>query len=204
MFTTRPSAPETPVIIKVSSHSVLLRWLFNSQYYKQLKQLKTLFQFIDKDSSGSINRQEFIDVLCKQLTQSNRPSNGSILESTNGSIKQEISRDISTQEKESSLKEINDSESVNKQRNDAIVSNTNSVRKSVDSTASTALNLNVNINELKSFLKTIAKLNNIDLDFNSSSSSAVEGINALFDQMEGDDNESISWNEFESFFMSSG
>ena len=51
-------------------------------------------------------------------------------------------------------------------------------------------------NELKKFLIKIAKNINIDLLNND--------LNTLFDLIESDDNESLSWNEFEVFFMNNG
>ena len=120
IFTTRPAAPNCPVILTLTSESVKLKWLFSVSYFRHINELKKLFLDVDVDNSGSVSREELLLVL----------------------------NDINSHSK-----------------------------------------------ELKIFLNKIA--NKIGLDTN-------QGYESLFDMIEGDDDGTLTWNEFESFFMSIG
>ena len=62
-FTTYPSAPPVPRIIKVTSSAVMLRWIFSAFFLKRQADLKKLFSLVDSDRSGSVSREELAAVL---------------------------------------------------------------------------------------------------------------------------------------------
>lgn len=119
-FMTLPPTPLPPRVIKISHDSVTLKWIFNSDFYKRIAELKSIFQAIDVDKSNSISREEL--------------SNG-----------------IAERQHEYS--------------------------------------------DLTNFLKKSMAQKGIDLS---------QGYGALFDTIEVDDDEHISWQEFESFFLNLG
>ena len=119
LFTTRPAAPNTPVITTISSEAVTLRWVFSASFFRHIEELKRLFEDADIDKSGAVSREELTACL--------------------------------------------------------------------ESGGCTA--------ELKGFLNKIAYKIGLDVS---------QGYAALFDMMEGDDDGTLSWEEFETFFMSAG
>jgi Ca2+-binding EF-hand superfamily protein len=62
VFTCRPGAPARPKIIKVSSSSVTLKWIFSNNFLYQMEQLKKLFELADSDGSNCISREELLAI----------------------------------------------------------------------------------------------------------------------------------------------
>ena len=62
VFTCRPGAPSLPKIMKVSSSSVTLRWVFSHNFLYQMEQLKKLFELADSDGSNCISREELLAI----------------------------------------------------------------------------------------------------------------------------------------------
>lgn len=117
VFTCRPAAPTLPKIMKVSSASVTLRWVFSNKFLYQMEQLKKLFELADSDGSNCISREELLAI-------------------------------------------FHDNESSNP--------------------------------DLFAMLRKVLAKKGLDPD---------DGIEGLFDHIEGDDDGGISWDEFESFLV---
>jgi hypothetical protein len=67
-FTTYPAAPRVPRIIKVTSTSVTLRWIFSAYFLKRHADLRNLFSLVDSDHSGSVSREELAAVLDDKIS----------------------------------------------------------------------------------------------------------------------------------------
>ncbi len=57
-FSTLPSAPQTPVLVKAGPTELHLRWLFNNCHKNWLQELKGIFEGLEYDASGSIFRED--------------------------------------------------------------------------------------------------------------------------------------------------
>ena len=62
VFTCRPGKPDIPKIMKVSSGSVTLKWIFSRNFLYQMEQLKKLFELADSDGSNCISREELLAI----------------------------------------------------------------------------------------------------------------------------------------------
>jgi hypothetical protein len=57
-FTTRTKAPDKPMIIRVSSESVTLRWVFSKGFFRRVEQLMEIFDHADSSGDGKVDREE--------------------------------------------------------------------------------------------------------------------------------------------------
>mmetsp|Transcript_28821 Transcript_28821/g.48622 ORF Transcript_28821/g.48622 Transcript_28821/m.48622 type:complete len:1741 (+) Transcript_28821:136-5358(+) len=62
VFTCRPGEPALPKIMKISSASVTLKWVFSNNFLYQMEQLKKLFELADSDGSNCISREELLAI----------------------------------------------------------------------------------------------------------------------------------------------
>ena len=62
-FTTLCEKPAKPQIISTSETTLVLRWLFNDDYNIHIIELKRIYDSIDTDHSGSVDRVEFMNAL---------------------------------------------------------------------------------------------------------------------------------------------
>ncbi len=57
-FSTLPSAPQAPVLMKAGPTELYLRWLFNSCHKNWLQELKGVFEELECDGSGNVLRED--------------------------------------------------------------------------------------------------------------------------------------------------
>lgn len=62
VFTCQPAAPALPKVMKISSSSVTLQWIFSKNFEYQMKELKKLFDLADSDGSNYISREELLAI----------------------------------------------------------------------------------------------------------------------------------------------
>ena len=55
--------PPAPRVVKLSSDSVTLRWVFSETFFKRVAELEALFKGIDTDHSGQVSRDELAAAL---------------------------------------------------------------------------------------------------------------------------------------------
>lgn len=62
-FATRPTVPDAPVLVRSSPTELQLRWQFGSRYALRLKELRHVFDEVDRDGSGDVSRDELLEAL---------------------------------------------------------------------------------------------------------------------------------------------